>query len=148
MAIGRKKKKDNSFEGKKVRLHVITRHELEDGTFEYHDTISEPMLRKDLPVHAVPLTGTKSDYALVDMEPNLPDYCGEVERGRDGRIQGKHNFFDAGGYYIYAIDNRMKEAEEAATARMKRVSETDWKKIITIVACAVVVVLVVWRFLS
>lgn len=141
-------KKESKFESRKVRLHTLTRHWSEDGeTFEYRDTISGPMPYCDLPKEAMPVTGTKDDYCVVDMEPNLPAYCGEVERDANGNPKKAHNFFDAQGYYTYAIDNRIKEAEQAATATMKRPRmDIDWKKVLTIAACAVVVVAVIWRF--
>lgn len=145
----RKKDKDTRYESKKVVLHTLTRHivDPDTGEFEYHDVVSDPMPYKDLPKEALPMTGTKDSFVLVDMEPVLPDYCKELEFDRNGRPK-PHNWFDAQGYYIYAIDNRIKEAEQAATATMKPIRDIDWKKVVTVAACVVVVALVVWRFVS
>lgn len=149
MAKKKQVRRKKGFEDRKVMLHTITRHILDDGeTVEYHDHVEGPMPYSQLPKEALPVTGTKDDYCLVDMDPVLPAYCGEVERDTNGNPKKAHNFFDAQGYYEYAIDNRIRDAEQEVAAPMKVMRKQDWMKIITIAACAVVVGLVVWRFVA
>lgn len=133
-------------EEQKRRLHTLVRYE--DGdVMEYRVTVQEVQY-KDLPREAVHRSGSRDDAWLIDMEPRYPAYSSEnVPRDRDGNPTKPFNEFDANGYFTYAIDERLKKAEQAvATLNLKR--ELEWQKIITIVAVGAVVALVVWKFLS
>lgn len=128
------------------RLHTVTRYE--DGdVMEYHCVVEE-MKYSDLPAEAVHRSGSRDEAYIIDMDPRYPSYSSEmVPRDKDGNPTKPFNEFDANGYYIYAIDERLKKAEQAvATLNLKR--EIEWQKIITIVAVGAVVALVVWKFLT
>lgn len=147
--------KRTPWEDREVTLHVLTRHFLdkkedgqpdEDGGFEYHDRVRTMPYRK-LPVNAVHITGRKDEYALVEMEPRFPPYC-LAQRDAQGNPKKAFNYFDAHGYHTYAVDNRLKEAEDEL-GRMHRVkTPLEWQKIVTVVAVVAVVAFVVWRFVA
>lgn len=127
-----------------MTLHTITRHTI-DGEIEYHD-VRETMLFSELPSSAVHRTGGKAEAFVVDMEPDLPPYC-IVERDVQGNPKKAFNFFDASGYFTYAVDDRIKKAEQSVSMlSVKR--DMDWKKMLTIAACGVIVALVFMRFMA
>lgn len=130
-----------------MTLHTFTRVITEEGDIEYHNHVSR-MRYKDLPVAAVHMTNKAGNYAVVDMEPNLPAYSQAPETDAQGNPRKAHNFFTAQGYYTYAIDNRLKEAENAAVTNLKSLKDLDWTKYATICAAGAVALLVVWRFLA
>lgn len=133
-------------EEQKRRLHTVTRYR-DDEVMEYRCVIEEVQY-KDLPREAVHRSGSRDDAWLIDMDPDYPQYSSEnVPRDKDGNPVRPYNQFDANGYYVYAIDERLKKAEQAvATLSVKR--ELEWQKIITIVAVGAVVALVVWKFMT
>lgn len=132
-------------EEQKRRLHTVSRFE-QDGVMEYHVTVEE-VEYGDLPREAVHRSGSRDEAWLIDMEPRYPAYAGDVPTDGDGNPTRARNDFDANGYFTYAIDERLKKAEQAvASLSVKR--ELEWQKIITVIAVGAVVALVVWRFMS
>lgn len=144
--IRRKKK---LWQDRQVTLHTLTRVYLDndEGEFEYHDHVRTLPYSK-LPDRAVHVTGRKDEYALVDMEPRYPDYCMGSERDTQGNPKKAFNFFDAHGYYTYAVDDRLKEAEDELGRMNRRKPKLEWEKIVTVIAVVAVVAFVVWRFVA
>lgn len=95
-----------------VRLQTLTREyidiENEDGSLDQimvYTMRTSVIDRKDLPGKAVHVSGKKGTYALVDMDPQYPDYI-----TGDGEFC---NTFDAQGYYWYYLDERMSKGFDA-----------------------------------
>ena len=115
-----------------VTLNCIDRTVDDDGNIEYTHTAQKSQIC-ELPTDAVHVTGNKAEYAVVTMAPDYPEWAENCEG------------FDAYGYFLYYNDTRIKDAYEAI-ADFDKYSKMDWKKILVIVAAALIIIGVMLKF--
>lgn len=118
----------------KVWLHTIRRDI--DVDWGYIDEITE--LRKSkLPEEAVHVAGRKDQWAIVDMDPEVPEYLDQdAETDDDGEFVAPHSYFDGRGYYCYYHDERIKKGYDSL-GQLER-KPIEWQKLL-IIAVAVIV---------
>lgn len=118
----------------KVWLHTFERDYGVD--WGYTDTITETRLSK-LPEEAVHVAGRKNQWAIVNMEPEIPDYLSpDAETDENGDFADPHSYFDARGYYCYYHDDRIKKGYDSL-GQLER-KPMEWQKLL-IIAVAVIV---------
>lgn len=118
----------------KVWLHTITRDM--DVDWGYIDEITE-LRKSQLPEEAVHITGRKDQWAIVDMEPEIPEYLDpDAETDENGDYIVKHSYFDGRGYFCYYHDDRIRKGYDSL-GRLER-KPMEWQKLL-IIAVAVIV---------
>lgn len=124
---GSSEKKD-----KEVVLTTISRTYNDEGLPEYIES-KEKIMLSELPDKAVHITGKKGQYALIDMEPDYPDYALASEDPDDMR-----NWIDASGYYLYFMDPRLNRGFEALGQIKDSSVNIEPRKIIIVAVVAIV----------
>ena len=118
----------------KVFLHTFERDY--DVDYGYIDTITETKLSQ-LPKEAVHIAGRKGQWAVVDMDPEWPEYLDpNGERDEDGEFTVPHSLFDARGYYCYYHDDRIKKGYDSL-GQLER-KPIEWQKLLIIAVAAIV----------
>ncbi len=134
----RKRKKDP-----KVWLHTFERDY--DVDWGYIDTITETRLSQ-LPQEAVHIAGRKDQWAVVGMDPDVPEYLDpDAERDEDGEFIVPHSYFDGRGYYCYYHDERIKKGFDSL-GQLER-KPIEWQKLLIIAVAAIVGIWMVMRMI-
>ena len=135
---GSSEKKD-----KEVVLTTISRVYTDEGLPEYIER-KEKIMLSELPDKAVHITGKKGQYALIDMEPDYPDYAS----ASGSESEDAHNWIDASGYYLYFMDPRLNRGFEALGQIKDSSVNIEPRKIIIIAVAAIVGIWFVSRMMG
>lgn len=131
--LGKIRKGSNEKKDKEVILTTISRTYDDEGLPEYIEE-KEKMKLSEIPDKAVHITGKKCHYALIDMEPNYPDYAS----ASGSESEDAHNWIDASGYYLYFMDPRLNRGFEALGQIKDSSVNIEPRKIIIIAVAAIV----------
>ncbi len=127
----------------KVFLHTFERDY--DVDWGYIDTIAR-MKQSQLPEEAVHIVGRRDQWAIVKMDPEIPEYLDpEAEKDEDGEFFGPHSFFDARGYYCYYHDDRIKKGYDSLGQLDRK--PIEWQKLLIIAVAVIVGAWMVMRML-
>ena len=130
--LPRIRKGSSEIKDKEVVLTTISRVYTDEGLPEYIER-KEKIMLSELPDKAVHITGKKGHYALIDMEPDYPDYALASEDPDDMR-----NWIDASGYYLYFMDPRLNRGFEALGQIKDSSVNIESRKIIIVAVVAIV----------
>lgn len=129
--LGKIRKGSNEKKDKEVILTTITRTYNDEGLPEYIEN-KEKMKLSEIPDKAVHITGKKGHYALINMDPDYPDYASDSES------EDAHNWIDASGYYLYFMDPRLNRGFEALGQIKDSSVNIEPRKIIIVAVVAIV----------